>query len=387
MSCYSLVKIMQGDISEWRVALVHDELTRRGGAERVLEEIIDLFPQADIFALYAGTPRLEVNATSYAIRTTFLQKMPRWFRRHPRRLLPLLPYAAEQIDVANYDVVISSASAFAKGIVTRANIPHLCYCHTPARFLWDTHNDVIVSRRWPTRAAARLLFHALRVSDFAAAQRVDHFLANSRWTQQRIASYYRRTSEIIYPPIDTTFFTPGVSGKHQPPYFLCVGRLTGAKHFEQAVTVCEKLGISLVIIGTGEERKHLEHKAGSKTKFIGQVNKETLRLYMRGAMALLQPAEEDFGMASVEALACGTPVIAYGTGGASEVISPWETGIVYDARKVEALAEAIRQFLNNREVFKTERLQRRALDFSRDVFRQHFIAKVKQAVEESARRG
>lgn len=378
---------MQGDISEWRIALVHDELTRRGGAERVLEEIIDLLPQADVFALYAGEPHLIVNARSYAIKTTFLQKMPRWFRSHPRRLLPLLPYAAEQIDVANYDLVISSASAFAKGVVTRANIPHLCYCHTPARFLWDTHNDVIRACPWLTRSAARFFFHTLRISDFAAAQRVDSFIANSHWTKQRIASYYRRPSEVIYPPIDTAYYTPSNGNIFGQPYFLCVGRLTRSKHFEQAIAVCEKLETHLVIIGDGDDRKHLERMAGKYTTILGQTDRTALRSFLRGAMALLQPAEEDFGMASVEAMACGTPVIAYGVGGANEIIRPWETGILYDTRRVEALAEAVRRFLSNQKAFKMETLQLRALDFSRDVFRQQFITKIKQVVEERGRRG
>lgn len=369
------------DLSRLRIALVHDELTRRGGAERVFEEMVRLMPNVDVYALYAGYPRLTVSGRTYFIQTTFLQRFPAWFRRHPKRILPLLPYAAEQIDLSQYDLVISSSSGFAKGIVTRANIPHICYCHAPTRYVWDARNIVLSQSSFFAKLPGMALLHWLRLTDYAAAQRVDHWLANSRWTQERIATYYRRPSNIIYPPIDTTFFVPP-SGRREKKYFLCVGRISPAKHFEQAITVCEKLNLPLVIVGEGMNLKHLRRKAGKRTTFAGRVTREKLREYYRGARALLQPAEEDFGMASAEALACGTPVVALSRGGAAEVVRHAETGILYQQGTVESLAEAIRQFLLYEDFFRPETCQQSVLKFSYPRFASEFISAISDVIAE-----
>src|SRR3989344_1139286 len=176
-------------LGDLKVALVHDELTRRGGAEIVLEELVRIFPQADLYALYAGEPKMIVDGRTYHVRTSFLQRFPLWWRRHPSRLLPLLPQAAEQFDLSTYDLVLSSASAFAKAVVTRVSVPHLCYCHTPTRYLWsDAHAALERQPAW-ARWPARVGMHYLRLADFAAAQRVGVYLANSGFTQARIKSY------------------------------------------------------------------------------------------------------------------------------------------------------------------------------------------------------
>ncbi len=357
-----------GDLSKLRIALVHDELTRRGGAERVFEAMVRLLPHADVYALYAGHPSFTLNGQQHTIKTTFLQHLPQWWRRHPRRILPLLPYAAEQLDLSNYDIVISSSSGFAKGIVTRARIPHLCYCHTPTRYVWEAHY-----RRVPAMA----LLHMLRLTDFAAAQRVDVWLANSEWTRERIATYYRKGSEVVYPPINTSFFSPKKSSRD---YFLCVGRLSPAKKFAQAITVCEKLGLPLIIVGEGREQKALQQLTKKHARLVGRVDRETLRTYYRGARALLQPGEEDFGMASAEALACGTPVVAYGRGGVAEIVRHGETGILYQQPTVESLAEALRQFLAEEGRFRPEICQHSALKFDQAVFNRGFIAAVEKTV-------
>ncbi|MDZ4225341.1 MAG: glycosyltransferase, partial [Candidatus Andersenbacteria bacterium] len=334
------------EIEQLKVALVHDELTRRGGAEIVLEELAMIFPQADIYALYAGRPMMSINGRKRSVHTSFLQHWPLWWRRHPKRVLPLLPYAAEQLDLSGYDVVISSASGFVKGIITRADIPHVCYCHTPTRYLWEDAGAATrrapVWQRWP----GRILQHYLRLADFAAAQRVDYFIANSRWTKQRINTYYRREAKVIYPPIDTSFFTPAyesVSGRRKK-YFLCVGRLTPSKNFDQAIAVGEKLRLPLVIAGSGYDERRLRKLAGPYTTFAGRVDREELRDLYRNARALLQPGAEDFGMAAAEAAACGTPVVAYGVGGIREIAGK-QTAQLYAQPTVEALAEAIRKFI------------------------------------------
>lgn len=349
-----------------RIALVHDELTRRGGAEAVLTELLRLYPAADLYALYAGRPSLTVDGKQYPVRTTFLQYLPAWFRQHPRRLLPLLPYAAEQLDLSAYNLVISSVSGFAKGIVTRANVPHICYCHTPTRYLWDAYQETIERLPRYQRPLARLLFHGLRLTDYASAQRVDHYVANSQWTQQRIQTFYGRPSTVVYPPVATHFFTPTRAGERR--HFLCVGRLTASKRFEQAVAVCEKLSLPLIVVGRGDQERSLRRIGSSHTQFVGSVDRTQLRQYYRSAWALLQPAEEDFGLSMAESLACGTPVIAYGVGGSREIVESRATGILYDQPTVESLAEAIRQFLDHRDPWPSERLQSSVLRFSQSRF-------------------
>lgn len=374
------------------MALVHDELTRRGGAEIVLEELLRLFPKADVYTLYAGKPLLMVDGITYHIRTSFLQRWPLWFRRHPSRLLPLLPHAAEQFDLSAYDLVITSASSFAKSVVTRVNVPHLCYCHCPTRYLWDTTHEVVARQRWLMRGAGTALLHYLRLADFTAAQRVDVFLANSRYTQQRIKSYYRRSSAVAYPPIDTTYFTPqssalGRGGRQEsdPSYFLVVGRLTALKNFDQAIAVCEKLELPLVVVGTGDNLTRLKKLAGKYTRFVGGVSRVQLRKYFREARALLQPGREDFGMVAAEALACGTPVIALSHGGAAEVVEHGVTGILYNDPMEESLAEALRQFLFKENSFNREVLQQSVLRFSRVHFANTISEQVTKLMGDSRR--
>ena len=375
-------------LGDLKVALVHDELTRRGGAEIIFEELAALFKGADLYALYAGEPRLLVEGESREVHTSFLQRLPVWFRRHPSRLLPLLPQAAEQFDLSSYDIVISSASAFAKSVVTRVNVPRICYCHAPTRYLWSgaTTAPARVPRllQWPGKVA----LHYLRLVDFAAAQRVDFFVANSEFTQQGIATYYRRTREVVYPPIDTAFYTPASRSSQpqniQPGYFLAVGRLTSAKSFDQAVRVCEKLRLPLVIVGTGSEARLWRRIGARQARFAGRVAPTELRSLYRGARALLQPGEEDFGMAAAEALACGTPVVAYGGGGAAEVVKQNITGILYDDDREEALAEALRQFLLTSQKFRPEVLQQSVLKFSRQRFRASIERVVVDALEKRA---
>ncbi len=355
-----------------KIAIVHDELVRRGGAEGVLEELLRIYPQADVYALYAGNiPRMTVNGRTYHIHTSSLQKLPAWFRRHPGRLLPFLPQGAEQFDLSEYDLVISSASGFAKGVVTRSNVPHLCYCHTPTRYLWD--NSLTALKRRPRSAFfLRFLFHYLRMIDFTASQRPDAYVANSEYTRSRIETYYRRIATVVYPPIETDFFTPRLAslaqGKH-PGYFLCVGRLTRDKRFDHAIAVAEKLGLHLRIVGTGSDEKRLRKLAGEHTEFLGRQTPKQLRELYRGARAFIQPGVEDFGMASVEALACGTPVIAYGKGGIREIITNGVQGVLYQDQLPEALAEAIRQFLRIEKAFYPGNLQKRAMQFTVENFR------------------
>ena len=375
------------NFSDRRIAVVHDEFTRRGGAEIVVEELIRLVPQASIFALYAGKPLISVDGNTKTISCSFLQRLPVWFRKHPSRLLPLLPQAVEQFDLADFDLVISSASGLCKGVITRVDVPHLCYCHAPTRYLWDSTHEAL-NRAWPgTRWLARLAFHYLRIVDFAAAQRVDCFLANSKYTQQRIATYYGRQSEVVYPPVDTAFFTPSTEEnkyqlKRNDRYFLCVGRLNASKHFDQVVRVMGKLDYPLVVVGRGPERHKWRQMAGNNTIFVSQIDRISLRKYYRQARALVQPGVEDFGMATAECLACGTPVIALNKGGAAEIVKHGETGILYDDQSEEGLAEAVRQFNQREKGYSRERLQQSVLNFSRRHWQAKLLNKIRTMIPE-----
>lgn len=364
-----------------KVALVHDELVRRGGAEIVFEELIRIFPQAEVYTLYAGNkPIVDVDGKRYHVRTSFLQTLPLWFRRHPSRMLPFLLYAAERFDFSAFDIVISSSSGFAKGIITRASIPHLCYCHTPTRYLWDATHEVTKTYRAPFRFMGKVLLHFLRLADFAAAQRPNVLVANSSYTKERIRRVYRRESDVIYPPIDTAFYTPlpavakamaGAAlsgsvgrGTTSAP-FVTLGRLTRTKYIEHAIIACEKLGLPLVVIGSGSDEKRLRTFARRHAKFLGKVSQAEVREQLRGARALLQPGIEDFGMAAAEALACGTPVIAFNEGGVKEIVRPTKDGVLYDSQQPEQLAEAIHRFLAIESTFERAALQRQAGQFSR----------------------
>lgn len=373
-----LTSLAQGNL---RVAIVHDELIRRGGAEIVLEELLRIYPQADVYALYAGNvPKMTIDGKTYDIKTSSLQKMPVWFRMHPGRLLPFLPQAAEQFDLSSYDLVISSASGFAKGIVTRSGVTHLCYCHTPTRYLWDGYQNVLKNRPGKN-IIMRLLFHYLRIVDFTAAQRPDTYIANSKYTASRIKSYYRKDSSVVYPPIDTNFFVPGKTIDIKKDFFLCVGRLTKEKRFDHAIQVAEKLGLKLKIVGIGSDQTRLKKLAGKHTEFLGQVSKEELRELYRGARALIQPGVEDFGMSAVEALACGTPIIALGKGGICEIVTNGVQGILYTDQLPETLAEAIRQFLRIERAFYPGNLQKRALHFSQDTFKKGITEQVEHLLK------
>lgn len=363
-----------------KIALVHDELIRRGGAEIVLEELLRIYPQADVYALYAGNiPKMTIDGKTYDIKTSTIQKMPLWFRRHPGRLLPFLPQAAEQFDLSKYDLVISSASGFAKGVVTRSGVPHLCYCHTPTRYLWDSSHAVLKNRKG-NNMILRMLFHYLRMVDFTAAQRPDRYIANSEYTKSRIKTYYRKDSTVVYPPIDTDFFTPG-NIQNKGDYFLLVGRLTREKHFDHAIQVAEKLGLKLKIVGTGRDELRLKKYAGKHTEFLGKVSREKLRELYRSARALIQPGVEDFGIASAEALACGTPVIAYGKGGILEIVTNGVQGVLYTDPLPEALAESVRQFLRIERAFYAGNLQKRAMAFTREAFRKSITGQVEHMLQ------
>jgi glycosyltransferase involved in cell wall biosynthesis len=355
-----------------KTALVHDWLTGMRGGEWVLEAIAGLFPGAPIFTLLHVPGSVSAALESHPIHTSFLQRAP-GIRRHYRRYLPLFPAAVEDFDLAGYDLVISSSHCVAKGVIPAPGSRHLCYCHSPMRYAWDQEHVYFPRRRGPVPRLRGLALSRLRSWDVAAAARVDRFLANSRFVAERIRRYYRREAEVLHPPVDTEFFIPAGDPSPGAPtsgatgggeYCLAVAALARYKRLEVAIEACRRLGLGLRIVGTGPEQRRLRRLAGAGVDFCGQVDRERLRDLYRGALCLLQPGVEDFGMAPVEALACGTPVVALGRGGVLDVVEDGVHGVLYGdgGDGAEALAAAIDR--RRRIRFNVPDLHSRAAGFS-----------------------
>jgi glycosyltransferase involved in cell wall biosynthesis len=322
-----------------RVALVHDWLTGMRGGEKVLEAIGTLFPEAPVFTLFHFPGSVSAAIERHPIQTSFLARAP-GLRRHYRRYLPLFPSAIEALDLSGFDLVISSSHCVAKGIIPAPEAFHLCYCHTPMRYAWDQEHAYFPRRSGPAARLRGLVLTALRAWDAASASRVHLYVANSRFVAQRIRTYYGREAEVVPPPVEVDFFTPGPAP--ETGYALAVSALAPYKKLEVAIAACDRLGLELRIVGAGPERQRLEHLGSARTRWMGQVTAESLRDLYRGARVFLQPGIEDFGIAAVEALACGVPVVAAGRGGVLDVVEDGRHGVLYpDRQGPAALAEAI----------------------------------------------
>jgi glycosyltransferase involved in cell wall biosynthesis len=326
-----------------KVALVHDWLTGMRGGEKVIETLGSLFPEAPLYTLFHFAGSVSPAIESHAIHTSFLQTAP-GIRRHYRGYLPLFPTAIEEFDLSGFDVVVSSSHCVAKGVIAPPDAFHLCYCHTPMRYAWDQEHAYFPNRKGLSARLRSVALTGLRAWDVASAARVNLFAANSTFVAQRIQTYYGRPAEVVHPPVDVGFFTPGAAREEalKEGYCLMVSALAPYKKVEEAMAACEKLGLELRIVGEGPERKRLAAMAGSNVRFLGKVDGERLRELYRGARLFLQPGVEDFGIASVEALACGTPVVAAARGGILDVVEDGRHGVLYpDWDGPAALAEAI----------------------------------------------
>lgn len=349
-----------------KLALVHEHLAQDGGAEKVLQVFQELFPDAPTYTLVYNPSRAHPSFLQKDIRTSFIQKLPLGVKRY-QWYLPLMPLAVERYDLMQYDVVLSSASGFAKGVLTRPGAVHICYCHSPTRYLWsDTHSyiDALPYNRLIKRGILSLM-PGLRQWDRAAADRVDVFLANSKTVQDRIKKYYRRESIIVYPPVDVDQFAlaPAVGN-----FFLIGGRLVSYKRYDLAIQAFNRLGLPLKVFGAGPEEKRLRALAKENIEFLGKVNDLDLRRLMSRALAFIHPQEEDFGITAVESMAAGRPVIAYARGGALETVIPGTTGVFFDEQSWEALADAVLRFRG--EAFSPPKIRTWAERFSRQRFAQ-----------------
>jgi glycosyltransferase involved in cell wall biosynthesis len=369
-----------------RVAIVHDWLVTYAGSERVLEQILAVFPEADLYSLLDFVPEMERGFLgNRRARTSFIQRLPR-ARTHYRTYLPLMPLAIEQFDLSAYDLVISSSHAVAKGVLTGPHQLHLCYCHTPIRYAWDLQHQYLReagldrgARSW----LARYVLHRVRLWDHRTANGVDEFITNSHFVARRIWKCYRRDSEVIHPPVDTEAFTPG--GAKQD-FYVTASRMVPYKRMDLIV---EAFGGTperrLIVIGDGPEMKQVRAKAGPNITLLGYQEFPVLREHLRQARAFVFAAEEDFGIAPVEALACGTPVIGYARGGLVETVrgleQPAPTGVFFWEQSVPALQRAVEQFEREEERFSPIVCRESALRFGIESFRQRFREHVRAALE------
>jgi glycosyltransferase involved in cell wall biosynthesis len=360
-----------------RVALIHYWLVAMRGGEKVLESLCRLFPQADIFTHVCVPENLSPTLRRHTIKTSFIQKLP-FSARAYQKYLPLMPLALEQLDLRGYDLVISSESGPAKGVLTHAQTPHICYCHTPMRYLWDFYQDYLQQSHPLIRPAVRLLSHRLRQWDALSALRVDHFAANSRNVARRIARCYRREAVVIHPPVEVERFAPGQTPRPSAPDapLLCLGQLTGYKRVDLAVKACTLLKKPLQIIGQGPEEARLRSLAGPNIAFLGQLDREAIVHHLQNCSALLFPGEEDFGIVPVEAMAAGRPVIAYAGGGALETVREGITGLFFREQSVASLQEAMERLETT--TFDPEAIIRHANAFSEAAFAGAFTELVRR---------
>jgi glycosyltransferase involved in cell wall biosynthesis len=356
-----------------KVVLVHDWLTGMRGGEKVLESLCRLFPSAPILTLVHVPGSVSELIERHPIRTSIVQKFPRSAELY-RQYLPLFPAAIELFDLDDADVVISTSHCAAKSIVPTGRAIHICYCHSPMRYAWDQFDMYFGRDR--VGAARHELFREVMAWlarwDRATAHRVHRFVANSHFVAGRIARYYNRRASVLYPPVDTQFFTPG--GDAPERYFLVVSALVPYKRIDVAILAAARLRVPLKIVGTGPELDRLRALAGPTVEFLGRLNDDDLRQAYRRAQAVLLPAEEDFGIVPVESLACGRPVIALGRGGASETMVPDETGLLVDQATPDAFADAMSAI--GRRSFDLSAMRARAEMFGRDRFESQFASVV-----------
>jgi glycosyltransferase involved in cell wall biosynthesis len=352
-----------------RVAIVSDPLVQRGGAERCVEVMARAFPDAPVFAILYSPETGPASLEKRVIQSA-LGRIPGATRRH-RWLLPLYPWAVESLDISDYDVVISSHHTAAKGLVRAAHQFHLCYCHTPMRALWERPHDELAALPAPARPLAAALMSRLRVWDYVTAARVDTFIANSETTRVRIERHYRRESTVVHPPIDVSSFTPG-SPLDAGDYYLVASRLVPYKRVDLAIAATQALGRKLVIVGAGPGAAALSGLPN--VDYRGHVSDAELLTLMRNARAMIFPAFEDFGMAPVEMMACGRPIVAYGRGGARETVIDGVTGVFAAEQTVESFVNAIVRL--ERSTFDRAAIRAHAETFSLETFTSRLRAMV-----------
>jgi glycosyltransferase involved in cell wall biosynthesis len=349
-----------------KTVLVHDWLTGQRGGEKVLEVFAEIFPDAPIYTLFHFPGSQVEEIEKRTIQTSFLQKMP-FIKRRYRWYLPFFPMAVELFDLQEFDFILSSSHCVAKGAIPRPDALHISYIHSPVRYAWNQYFAYFAPDKlgFFSRWIVPPVIHRIRQWDVNSTSRVDHFLANSQTVARRIHRYYRRKAEVLYPPVDTKLFQ---SGEGEGDYYLLVSALVPYKKIDLAIGTFNRNGLKMKIVGSGPEYKKLKRTAHKNIEFLGFLSPQELVRAYQGARALLMPGEEDFGINSLEAQACGIPVIAYGRGGATETIIPRETGLFFTELTEDSLQAALDKFQTI--PFNRSTIRANASAFSRDLFKQ-----------------
>ncbi len=378
-----------GGLAGLRVAISHYWFKGDGGGERVVEALAEIFPQADFFTLVGSAEEAPPALRGRRVTTSFVEHLPgskRWYRN----FLPLYPLALEQFDFSSYDLVISSESGPAKGIITSPQTCHICYCHSPMRYIWDLYHESRKSMNPVTRAVFSATAHYMRLWDFSTAARVDYFVANSRYIAARIRKCYRRESTVIHPPANVS---AGYISEKIGEYYLVVSRLVPYKRVDLAIEACNRLHRPLRIVGTGPEYKRLRKMAGPTVEFLGRLDEGSLRESYANCRALLFPGEEDFGLVPVEAQSHGRPVIAYGRGGVLETVTgevangrdaAASTGVFFHQPSTESLCDAIDQFERVEGQFRPDFIRASVDRFGLERFKAEFAAFTVEKMEQFA---
>ncbi len=397
-----------------KVALVHDWLTGMRGGEKVLEVFCELFPHAHLYTLLHNKGSVSDIIEDMDIRMSFVQKLP-LIKKKYRYLLPIFPTAIERFNLEGYDIVLSSSHCVAKGVITGSDTLHVCYCFTPMRYIWDMHDEYFTKEKSSviTRRFISLVLSYLRKWDVASSRRVDRFVAISKYVAGRIKKYYERESDIIFPPVDCSYFNPGTSSVPREPrlspprcngdFYLMVSPLAPNKRVDIAIKAFNKLSLPLKIIGTGQEEKRLEKIAGKNVKLMGWQSDEVVRNHYAACKALIFPGLDDFGIVSLEAQACGKPVIAYGKGGALETVIPLNsnelnteggngksalteptsaTGMFFYEHTPESLAQAVIHFESVKDLFNKTKIREHAESFDRAIFKERIKSYIDQKYNE-----
>jgi glycosyltransferase involved in cell wall biosynthesis len=362
-----------------KVAIVHDWLVTYAGAERVLEQVLAMYPDADLYSLIDFVPATERGfLAGHPVHTSFLQHLP-GMRGGYRKYLPLMTFAIEQFDLSRYDMVLSSSYAVAKGVLTGPDQLHLCLCHSPMRYAWDLQHQYLRETgldRGVRGAFARWILHRIRLWDLRTASGVDDFIAVSRYVARRIWKVYRRQSTVIYPPVDVEGFTPGET---RDSFYVTASRMVPYKRMDLIVEAFAAMPEQrLIVIGDGPQARGIRAKGAPNVRFLGQQPFEVLRDHLQRARAFVFAAEEDFGIVPLEAQACGTPVIAYGRGGAAETIqdlsTPRPTGVLFHEQTVKAITGAVAQFEGSSHRIAPAACRQNAERFAPERFRSELTA-------------
>ncbi len=359
-----------------KIAIINEYLTSYGGAEKTFKVLADIFEDAELFTLFYDPKIKKQLLPIRRINASFLQKLPKFFKKHYQLLLPFLPIAAETIDLRDFDIVISTSHSFIKGIITRPKTTHICYCFSPTRYLWD-------------KSRKNILLHYFRVWDRQASERVDKFIACSETVKQRIYKYYKRDSVVIYPPVQfpiSNFKFPNKSqfSNDQFPneFYLIVSQLRRYKRIDIAIEAFNKLGLPLIIIGDGSEKLNLQRMAKKNIKFLGFQSDEKVREYYQNCTAFIFPTEDDFGITPVEAMSYGKPVLAFRKGGATETVIEGKTGEFFDYQNPAILADGMRRLRLNLKNYNPQFIYEHAKQFSEERFKKEILKFISKFAKE-----